>query len=130
MRHKLVKLLAITPIAVVFLAQIPTKVQAENVSCFKLLYNKNEGFRAHAIYPQDANLYSGNLTIRTINKSRWTGVIDSREDVNGTISGSEMTLRRAEGQTWYAKCTKNGISGNFKKDGLSALGAFVLIPNR
>lgn len=129
MFRQIIAALVISPLALSLAAQVPAQAQVQAANCNQVIA-QGAYFRTNATYPQDPNVYSGTLRITQVSGSTWAGVLNlgSNENVRGTISGTEFILRRREGQTWSATCSADGISGNFTKDGLSAVGSFVLIP--
>jgi hypothetical protein len=131
MFRKIVSVLAIAPLALNFVATAPAQAQIQAAACRQLIF-EGANFRTVHIYPQDPNVYSAPLRITHVHGSSWSGVLNihnSEENVEGTISRTEFTMRRPSGQTWSATCTPGGISGNLKKQGVRGVGAFVLTPS-
>lgn len=130
MLRKIVSVLAISPLALNFIATAPAQAQIQAAACRQLIF-EGANFHTQATYPRDPNVYSGPLRITHVHGSNWSGVLNLNnynENVQGSISRTRFTMRRSSGQSWSATCTAGGISGNFKKDGLRAVGSFVLTP--
>ena len=131
MLRKIVSVLAISPLALNLVATTPAQAQIQPAACQQQVFN-GANFGTLSIYPQDPNVYTGPLRINRINGSKWSGILNlhnNEENVYGTISGTQFTMKRPSGQTWSATCTPRGISGNFRKQESPGLGSFLLTPN-
>jgi hypothetical protein len=127
MLRKIVSVLAIAPLTLNFVATAPAQAQIQASACRQLIFD-GANFRLVHIYPQDPNVYSAPLRITRVHGSTWSGVIAAAENVHGTISRTQFTMRRESGETLSAICTAGGIFGNLKKQESRAVGAFVLTP--
>lgn len=134
MLRKILSVLAISPLALNFVATAPAQSQIQAaifVPCRQLIFD-GSNFHTQATYPRDPNVYTGPLRITRVRGSNWSGVLNlnhQRETVRGTISGTRFTLNRNSGQNWSASCYAGGqISGNFTKHGYRAVGSFSLTP--
>jgi hypothetical protein len=134
MLKKFIPVLAISPLFTSVISTAiytpPVKAQMVPTICSEFI-TPNANLNAVALYPQDTNIYSGTLRITKVNSSKWSGVLNidgTPQNVSGNIEQTAFNLRRDSGQTWTATCSNFGISGNFKKDGLPAIGSFVIKP--
>lgn len=130
MLRKLASILAICPLALSFVTAGPAQAQLKAAPCRQLIFD-GASFSTVHIYPQDPSVYSAPLRITQVNGSSWSGILsihNTNENVQGTISRTEFTMRRPSGQKWSATCTAGGISGNLRKRESHGVGAFVLTP--
>lgn len=132
MLRKIASVLAISPLALSFFTTAPAQAQIPPAPCRQFIVD-GANFSTVSIYPQDSAVYSAPLRITHVYGSSWSGIFsinNTNETVQGTVSGTEFTMKRPSGQKWSATCTAGGISGNFSKQESRGIGAFVLTPAR